>query len=171
MNYYYRPPVGAAGRARALAISVRAAGPARRAHRVGDGPAVAGRPPVSATCFNLRDTYPGPRLAVTENGAAFTDLADRRRVADDRRITYLTEHLKAPAPAMADGVDVFAYFVWSAFDNMEWHDGYGPRFGVIHVDYDTMARTPKDSALGYARSSTPAALPLTPADQRGWPSS
>ena len=48
---------------------------------------------------------------------------------------------------MADGVDVFAYFVWSAFDNMEWHDGYGPRFGVIHVDYDTMARTPKDSVV------------------------
>jgi beta-glucosidase len=42
---------------------------------------------------------------------------------------------------------VFGYFVWSAFDNMEWHDGYGPRFGVIHVDYDTMERLPKDSAL------------------------
>jgi beta-glucosidase len=55
--------------------------------------------------------------------------------------------LEALASAMADGVDVFAYFVWSAFDNMEWHDGYGPRFGVIHVDYETMARTPKDSAL------------------------
>jgi beta-glucosidase len=97
---------------------------------------------------HLRDTYPGlPRLAVTENGAAFTDPLIDGRVADDRRITYLTEHLEALASAMADGVDVFAYFVWSAFDNMEWHDGYGPRFGVIHVDYDTMARTPKDSAL------------------------
>ena len=97
---------------------------------------------------HLRDTYPGlPPLAVTENGAAFTDPLIDGRVADDRRITYLAGHLEALESAMADGVDVFGYFVWSAFDNLEWHDGYRPRFGVIHVDYETMVRTPKDSAL------------------------
>ena len=97
---------------------------------------------------HLRDTYPGlPPLAVTENGAAFTDPLIDGRVADDRRITYLTEHLEALESAMADGVDVVGYFVWSAFDNLEWHDGYRPRFGVVHVDYETLVRTPKDSAL------------------------
>ena len=79
----------------------------------------------------LRDTYPGlPPVAVTENGAAFTDALIDGRVADDRRITYLAEHLEAVGSAMDNGVDVFGYFVWSAFDNLEWHDGYGPRFGV-----------------------------------------
>ena len=97
---------------------------------------------------HLRDTYPGlPPLAVTENGAAFTDPLIDGRVADDRRITYLAGHLEALESAMDDGVDVLGYFVWSAFDNLEWHDGYRPRFGVVHVDYETMVRTPKDSAL------------------------
>jgi len=49
--------------------------------------------------------------------------------------------------AIDKGVDVFGCFFWSAFDNLEWHDGYGPRLRVIYVDYDTMERLPKDSAL------------------------
>ena len=96
----------------------------------------------------MRDTYPSlPPVAVTENGAVFNDHPLDGRVADDRRIDYLAAHLAAVESAIDKGVDVFGYFVWSAFDNLEWHDGYGPRFGVIHVDYDTMERLPKDSAL------------------------
>ena len=67
-----------------------------------------------------------------------------RITADGGRLT-LAAHLEALERAVRDGIDVFGYFVWSAFDNFEWHDGYWPRFGVVHVDYDTMARTPKDS--------------------------
>ena len=96
----------------------------------------------------MRDTYSAlPPIAITENGAAFDDPVIEGAVADDRRITYLSEHLAAVEAAVEKGVDVFGYFVWSAFDNFEWHDGYRPRFGVVHVDYDTMVRTPKDSAL------------------------
>ena len=96
----------------------------------------------------MRATYPQlPPVAITENGAAFDDPLIDGRVADDRRIAYLAAHLEALERAVRDGIDVFGYFVWSAFDNFEWHDGYWPRFGIVHVDYDTMVRTPKDSAL------------------------
>jgi beta-glucosidase len=97
---------------------------------------------------HLRDTYQNlPRLAITENGAAFDDPIVDGHIQDHRRIWYLAEHLEALEDAIAKGVDVFAYFVWSAFDNLEWHDGYGARFGVVHIDYDTMKRTPRASAL------------------------
>ena len=97
---------------------------------------------------HLRDTYPSlPPLAITENGAAFDDPLVEGHIQDDRRIRYLAAHLDAMEQAMAKGVDLFGYFVWSAFDNFEWHDGYGPRFGIVHVDYDTMVRTPRASAL------------------------
>jgi beta-glucosidase len=97
---------------------------------------------------HLRDTYPNlPPVAVTENGAAYDDPLIDGHIADDRRIRYLAAHLDAMEQAMAKGVDVFGYFVWSAFDNFEWHDGYSARFGVVHVDYDTMVRTPRASAL------------------------
>jgi beta-glucosidase len=97
---------------------------------------------------HLRDTYPNlPPLAITENGAAFDDPIVDGHIQDDRRIRYLAAHLDSLEQAIAKGVDVFGYFVWSAFDNFEWHDGYTARFGVIHVDYDTMVRTPRASAL------------------------
>jgi beta-glucosidase len=98
--------------------------------------------------LHLRDTYPNlPPVAITENGAAFDDPVIDGQVEDARRIRYLAAHLEAMEQAMAKGVDIFGYFVWSAFDNFEWHEGYAARFGVVHVDYDTMVRTPKASAL------------------------
>ena len=51
--------------------------------------------------------------------------------------------------AVAGGADVRGYFAWSLLDNFEWAEGYTKRFGLVHVDYDTQARTPKDSALFY----------------------
>ena len=51
------------------------------------------------------------------------------------------------------------YFVWSLLDNFEWAWGYEKRFGIVHVDYDTMERTPKDSALAYARLIADAKTP------------
>ena len=85
-------------------------------------------------------------LYVTENGAAFPE-----GVGDDDRIAYLDAHLRAAHRAIEDGADLRGYFVWSLMDNFEWAYGYSKRFGLIHVDYETLARTPKDSARWYAQ--------------------
>ncbi|SNT52501.1 beta-glucosidase [Asanoa hainanensis] len=88
-------------------------------------------------------------LYVTENGAAFADTVVDGRVPDVDRIDYLRTHLEAAEEAMAAGVDLRGYFAWSLLDNFEWALGYGKRFGLVHVDYETFTRTPKDSAFWY----------------------
>lgn len=97
----------------------------------------------------------GTTLYVTENGAAFDDElvieGEERRVHDDRRVTFLRDHLAATLDASDAGVDVRGYFYWSLLDNFEWAWGYDKRFGIVHVDYDTQVRTLKDSALEYRR--------------------
>ncbi|HEX4701444.1 MAG TPA: family 1 glycosylhydrolase, partial [Pseudonocardiaceae bacterium] len=91
-----------------------------------------------------------PPVYITENGCSGADTVDARgRVADQYRIDYITEHLAALGKAVADGVDVRGYFVWSLLDNFEWSKGYRPRFGLVHVDYSTQTRTPKDSYRWY----------------------
>lgn len=98
----------------------------------------------------LHREYRLPPLYITENGAAFRDtLTAEGRVPDARRQAYIHQHLAALRQAMADGVDVRGYFVWSLMDNFEWAHGYGKRFGIIHVDYDTQVRTIKDSGHWY----------------------
>ncbi|QTX03555.1 glycoside hydrolase family 1 protein [Agromyces archimandritae] len=93
-----------------------------------------------------------PPLYVTENGSAYDDVvAADGAVHDPERVAYLEAHVDAVARAIADGADVRGYFVWSLLDNFEWAWGYGKRFGIVRVDYETMQRTPKDSALAYAR--------------------
>jgi beta-glucosidase len=88
---------------------------------------------------------------VTENGAAFPDppRATGSRVDDPQRVLYLREHLRAARAAIEAGVDLRGYFVWSLMDNLEWSSGYSKRFGIVHVDFETLARTPKASALWY----------------------
>jgi beta-glucosidase len=94
--------------------------------------------------------HPGVPLLITENGAAFADEPGPDGVVHDQdRIDYLRTHLAAVRRAMAAGVDVRGYFVWSLMDNFEWAWGYSKRFGVVHVDYPTGTRTPKDSAGWY----------------------
>jgi beta-glucosidase len=88
-------------------------------------------------------------LYVTENGAAFDDSVTSGRVHDPARIEYLKAHFEAAHRALADGVDLRGYFVWSLLDNFEWAFGYGKRFGLIRVDYESQERTPKDSAFWY----------------------
>jgi beta-glucosidase len=97
--------------------------------------------------------YPSLPLYVTENGAAFEG------VADPQRIAYLDSHLRAAHRAIADGVDLRGYFVWSLLDNFEWAFGYSKRFGLIHVDYETLQRTPKDSARWFAQVTRRNGLP------------
>jgi beta-glucosidase len=98
--------------------------------------------------LRLHRDYPGLPLVITENGAAFDDTADESDyVRDDHRTSYIAEHVAAVADAHAQGVDIRGYFAWSLLDNFEWAFGYDKRFGIVRVDYDTLERTPKQSAL------------------------
>ncbi|MFG1741445.1 GH1 family beta-glucosidase [Micromonospora chalcea] len=95
--------------------------------------------------------YPGLPLVITENGGAFpdTDVDEQGGVADADRVAYLDGHLRAAHEAIARGVDLRGYLVWSVLDNFEWAEGYRKRFGIVHVDYLTQRRTPKRSARWY----------------------
>jgi beta-glucosidase len=97
----------------------------------------------------LHQDYGVRRLRVTENGAAFKDVLEQGAVDDERRESYLQRHILATQEALRQGVPVDAYFAWSLMDNFEWASGYEKRFGLVHVDYATLARTPKRSALWY----------------------
>ncbi|GAA3209388.1 GH1 family beta-glucosidase [Actinocorallia longicatena] len=98
----------------------------------------------------LAREYPEVGLLITENGAAFDDgEPSGGRVADPDRVAYLDAHLRAAHEALAAGADLRGYLVWSILDNFEWAEGYHKRFGIVHVDYATQRRTPKDSALWY----------------------
>ncbi|GDY31638.1 GH1 family beta-glucosidase [Gandjariella thermophila] len=102
--------------------------------------------------LRLRDDYGDVPVLVTENGAAFGDEPDAGgRVRDRRRVRFLHDHLAAVRAAIDRGVPVVGYLHWSLLDNFEWAMGYTPRFGLVHVDYRTQARTLKDSARYYAR--------------------
>jgi beta-glucosidase len=98
----------------------------------------------------LREEYTSLPIMITENGAAFEDAEPVDGALDDpERLAYLAGHLEAVGQAIADGSDVRRYYVWSLLDNFEWEDGYDQRFGIVHVDFATQARTPKASALFY----------------------
>ncbi|MET0930170.1 MAG: GH1 family beta-glucosidase [Aeromicrobium sp.] len=94
--------------------------------------------------------YPPLPIYLTENGAAFDDEVVDGVVRDANRIAYIASHLASLATVRAQGVDVRGYFAWSLMDNFEWAEGYDKRFGIVHVDYETQVRTPKDSARWYA---------------------
>jgi beta-glucosidase len=93
--------------------------------------------------------YKLPPVYITENGMANADVLVDGRVADAPRIEYMRTHLEAVRKAMESGVDVRGFFYWSLLDNYEWNSGYDKRFGLVHVDYATQKRTPKDSAAWY----------------------
>lgn len=91
-----------------------------------------------------------PPLYVTENGSAYDDEVTEGAVHDVERVAYLEAHVDAVARAIADGADVRGYFAWSLLDNFEWAWGYGKRFGIVRVDYDTQERLVKDSGRAFA---------------------
>jgi beta-glucosidase len=101
----------------------------------------------------VMDRYGNPPVYVTENGAAFFDppTVEGDRVEDPLRIDYLRKHIKVIHAAMQSGVDLRGYFVWSLLDNLEWSHGYSRRFGIVHVDFASLKRTPKDSAHFYSK--------------------
>jgi beta-glucosidase len=117
----------------------------------------------------VHDEYTGDRgipLVVTENGAAYDDqlvmVDGEKRVPDADRATFVDVHLAAILDAVEDGVDVRGYFYWSLLDNFEWAWGYGKRFGIVRVDYDTQERTVKDSGRRYSRIIADRALDVPP---------
>jgi len=157
INYYTRHVVSAAGGA--------------TGHGDGASPWIGGVPvgmvsrglPVTSTGWEIdgpglgevlrrvHQEYPPLPLYVTENGAAFDDVRDADgRVRDLDRIDFLRGHLAACHEAIASGVPLRGYFVWSLMDNFEWAEGYRKRFGLVFVDYETLERVPKDSAAWYA---------------------
>jgi beta-glucosidase len=100
----------------------------------------------------LNEDYQFPKLYVTENGAAYPDTVDERgEVHDPERVRYLRGHLTAAQEAIAAGVPLEGYFVWSLLDNFEWARGYTQRFGVAYTDYPTQARIIKESGRFLAR--------------------
>ena len=99
--------------------------------------------------LKLKSEYDLPPIYITENGMAAPDAVVDGQVHDHERIAFVRGHLEALHAAMAQGVDVKGYFLWSLLDNFEWNSGYAKRFGIVHVDYATHKRTLKDSALWY----------------------
>jgi len=103
-----------------------------------------------AMLTRLHRDYAPKAIYVAENGAAEPDVVSADgRCRDEARVNYLAGHLSACARAVAEGVPLDAYLAWSFMDNFEWGRGYTQRFGLVHVDYETQLRTPKDSALAY----------------------
>jgi beta-glucosidase len=106
--------------------------------------------------FFLRRTHAdysrGLPLFVTENGLASPDTLARNRIEDQGRIDYVADHMAAVRRVIADGVPVQGYFLWSLMDNFEWSLGYEKRFGLVHVDFDTLQRRPKASYHALTRA-------------------
>jgi beta-glucosidase len=95
------------------------------------------------------ERYRKPVL-ITENGMSNIDWVSLDgRVHDPQRIDFTRRYLRELRQGIADGVDVRGYLHWSLMDNFEWAEGYKQRFGLIHTDYSTLARTPKDSSYWY----------------------
>jgi len=98
----------------------------------------------------IRDEYDFPSMLITENGAPMPDQTrDGDMIIDDDRLNYIRDHVTQVHSAIADGCPIEGYLVWSLFDNFEWAWGYGPRFGIVEVDFETMERRPKKSALWF----------------------
>jgi beta-glucosidase len=104
------------------------------------------------TLLWVKNNYGNPPLYITENGAAFFDppQVEGAVLEDPLRVDYLRKHLRAVHAAIQQGADIRGYFVWSLLDNLEWAYGFSKRFGIVHVNYETLARTPKRSAHLYS---------------------
>ena len=101
----------------------------------------------------IRDRYGDVPIVITENGAVFSE-----PLHDERRVRFVHDHVGAVHDAIERGVNVQGYCHWSFMDNFEWALGYAQRFGLVHVDYDTLGRTVKDSGRYYSRIAAANAL-------------
>ncbi|WP_273834100.1 GH1 family beta-glucosidase [Guptibacillus sedimenti] len=103
---------------------------------------------------DLHETYGDVPIYITENGACYNHEVEDGRVHDQERVDYLKQHLTSLHRAIESGVPIKGYIVWSLLDNFEWAFGYEKRFGIIHVNYRTFERTPKDSYYWYRQTIT-----------------
>jgi len=97
----------------------------------------------------LHEDYAPRHVYVTENGAAYDDAIVDDRVEDPARVSFLARHFDAAATAIAEGVPLRGYFIWTLMDNFEWAHGTSKRFGIVHTDYATQRRRVKASGEWY----------------------
>jgi beta-glucosidase len=98
----------------------------------------------------IQKNYGPTDILITENGVALPDeFSTDGKIHDPARIEYLQRHFDQIRLCLADGIPVKGYCVWTMWDNFEWEAGWGQRFGLVHVDHDTLARTVKDSGWWY----------------------
>ncbi len=110
--------------------------------------------------MRLHRDYGGPEMYITENGAAYKDQEIRNGIVEDAdRLRYLRLHFEQAHRAIADGVRLKGYYVWSLMDNFEWAFGYSKLFGIVRCDFKTQVRTPKRSALWYQRVAETNSVP------------
>ena len=91
------------------------------------------------------------KIIITENGAAFHDKVENERVNDKERINFLSKYISEVYRAKEERHKVSGYFVWALTDNFEWTEGYHPRFGLVHVDFETQKRIVKESGIWYKK--------------------
>ena len=101
----------------------------------------------------MKEQYGDLPIYITEIGSAFYDPpnAENGVIDDPLRVDYLKKHLNAVRAAIGQGVDVRGYYGWSLMDNLEWSLGFSKRFGLVHVNFETLERTPKASAKLYSK--------------------
>jgi beta-glucosidase len=102
------------------------------------------------TLTRIRRDYASPEVVIMENGVPDDSMDSSQPTVDNSRIDFLDQHLRALHRAIADGCRVTGYHAWSLMDNFEWAAGYSQRWGLVRVDFDTLSRTPKNSASWYA---------------------
>ncbi len=101
---------------------------------------------------HLKNIWNVPSVYISENGCAAGDKQSRTgEIIDTDRLFYLKTHLKSVHRAVSEGYPLHGYFLWSFMDNFEWNYGYSKRFGIVHVNYETLERTPKLTAEWYSR--------------------
>jgi beta-glucosidase len=99
----------------------------------------------------VAEVYREKNIYITENGCGYNDdTVKRGECLDLHRVVFLRSYLTELQRAIAEGVPVRGYFLWSFLDNFEWTDGYTRRFGIVHNNFKTQRRTPKLSAHWYA---------------------
>ena len=101
------------------------------------------------TLVESQRIYNPDKILITENGCAYDDTVVGEKVHDELRCTFIRDYIAATGRAIDAGAKVGGYYAWSLMDNFEWAEGYRSTFGLIHVNYETQERIPKDSALMY----------------------
>tara|TARA_Y100000590_G_C15386342_1_gene888377 strand:- start:425 stop:835 length:411 start_codon:yes stop_codon:yes gene_type:complete len=102
--------------------------------------------------MELKNFYHDPEIFLTENGCAYLDEIDTNgHIIDNERMEYYQKYLSAVKKAIDEGAKVKGYFAWSFMDNFEWALGFEKRFGLVHIDFKSLQRTPKMSYFFYKK--------------------